>query len=186
MRGRKAFAALLAAAALVALPGPSLLANGAGAEIFRGVEGPFRLVVRVQPEEPVLGTVHVTFEPADAETGEPVEDAMIDVLVKDEEGADRYAVRAVNTPGERQYYDANITFHEAGEWTLVVDVERPGAGAATFKVPMTVEPQRIPPRGVAGTLVWLLISGAMVGGVALLWYQSRRALRARANGEGGA
>ena len=179
-----AAAAVAVALALAAASSPAALANGAGAEIFRGTEGPFQLVVRVQPEEPALGAVHVTFEPTNAETSEPVEDAMIDVLAKDAEGAERYRVRAVNTPGERQYYDANITFHEAGEWTLVVDVEQPGTGSATFEVPMTVVPQQIPARGVAGTLVFLLISGALVGGVALVWYQSRRALRRRERSNG--
>ena len=177
-------AALVAMAALLVSSGPDALANGAGKEIFRGVEGPFQLVVRVQPEEPALGAVHLTFEPTNAATAEPVEDAMIDVLAKDAEGAERYKVRAVNTPGERQYYDANITFHEAGEWTLVVDVEQPGAGSATFEVPMTVAPQHIPARGVAGTVVFVLISGSLVGGVVLLWYQSRRALRRREESSG--
>ena len=176
---RAALATAVAAVALLALSGPALLANGAGAEIFRGVEGPLQLVVRVQPEEPALGAVHLTFEPTNAATGEAVEDAMIEVLAKDAEGAERYVVRAVNTPGERQYYDANITFHEAGEWTLVVDVERPGTGTTTFTVPMTVAPQHIPAREVAGTVVFLLISAALVGGVVLLWYQSRRALARR-------
>ena len=174
-----AAAAIAAVAALIASSGPAALANGAGAEIFRGVQGPFELVVRVQPEEPALGAVHVTFEPTAAVTGEPVEDAVIEVLARDAEGADRYVVVAVNTPRERQYYDANITFHEAGEWTLVVDVEQPGTGSATFEVPMTVVPQLIPARGVAGTAVFLLIGAALVGGVVFLWYQSRRALGRR-------
>ena len=180
---RAAVAAAIATVLLTAL-GTAVLANGAGAEVFRGVEGPFQLVVRVQPEEPALGAVHLTFEPSIATTAEPVEDAMIDVLAKDAEGAERYRVRAVNTPQERQYYDANITFHEAGEWTLVVDVEQAGTGSATFDVPMTVVPQLIPSRGVAGTLVFLLISAALVGGVALVWYQSRRALGRRGQTDG--
>ena len=170
--------------ALLASAAPAAFANGAGAEIFRGVEGPFQLVVRVQPEEPALGAVHLTFEPTNAATSDPVEDAMIGVLAKDAEGAERYQVRAVNTPGERQYYDANITFHEAGEWTLVVDVEQPGTGSATFDVPMTVAPQLIPARAVAGTLVFVLISAALVGGVVLLWFQSRRALARREQSTG--
>ena len=177
-------AVIVTSAVLLASSSPAALANGAGLEIFRGVEGPFRLVVRVQPEEPAVGAVHLTFQPSIATTAEPVEDAMIDVLAKDAEGAERYRVRAVNTPQERQYYDANITFHEAGEWTLVVDVEQAGTGSATFDVPMTVVPQLIPSRGVAGTLVFLLISAALVGGVALVWYQSRRALRRRGQTDG--
>ena len=183
MTARRAAVAAFVVLAVFASAAPTVLANGAGREIFRGVEGPFQLVVRVQPEEPALGAVHLTFEPTIASTGEPADDAMIEVLAKDAEGAERYHVRAVNTPLERQYYDANITFHEAGEWTLVVDVEQAGTGAATFEVPMTVAPQLIPARAVAGTLVFLLISGAIVGGVVLLWYQSRRALTApRAGG----
>ena len=184
MTARRAAVAALVVLALLAFATPTALANGAGAEIFRGVEGPFQLVVRVQPEEPALGAVHVTFEPTMAATGQPVEDAMIGVLAKDAEGAERYQVRAVNTPQERQYYDANITFHEAGEWTLVVDVEQPGTGSATFEVPMTVVPQQIPARGVAGTLVFVLISGALVGGVLFVWYQSRRALARRGRADG--
>ena len=180
--------ALAAMAALMVGLAPAvagdLSAHGDATEIFRATEGAYELVLAVQPEETVVGTTHITITPFDATISAPVDRAEIVIVAHNPDGAPTYQVRAVNTPASAEYYDANITFHEAGEWTLVVDVEQAGTGSATFNVPMTVRPQLIPPRGVVGTAVWLLICAALVGGVALVWYQSRRALGRRERTDG--
>ena len=82
-------------------------------------------------------------------------------------------------PQEKRYYDANLTFEAPGDWTLVVDVERDRTGAATFEVPMPVQEPLIPSRGVAGTVAWILVTSILVGGISLVWYRSRQALRGR-------
>jgi len=172
-------ASLLIATVLLAVAAPSVLANGAGKEIFRDTEGPYELVVRVQPDTPAVGAVHLTFELTIAETAEAVEDAVIWVVARDETGIDRYAARALIMPQEKRYYDANLTFEAPGDWTLVVDIERDRTSAATFEVPMPVQEPLIPSRGVAGTVAWLFVTSILVGGISLVWYRSRQALRGR-------
>ncbi len=82
-------------------------------------------------------------------------------------------------PQEKRYYDANLTFEALSDWTLVVDVERDRTGAATFKLPMPVQEPLIPSRSVVGTVAWLLVTSILVGGISLVWYRSRQALRGR-------
>ena len=43
-------------------------ANGRGFEIFSAVEGPYEIVVAVQPKEPVVGVVHFTITPINKHT----------------------------------------------------------------------------------------------------------------------
>jgi hypothetical protein len=173
-------AALLAlAVVLLTSVGQPVLANGEGVEVFRATDGSYELIVRVQPDVPSVGAVHVTFEPRRAGTAEPVVDAAITVVARDEAGADRYIVRALNTPREERYYDANLTFDSPGDWTLVAEIESSTIGRATFLVPLAVQEQSLPPRSFAGTVAWLLVTGIIVGGVVYLSFRSRQALKGR-------
>ena len=155
------------------------LANGDGSEIFRDSDGTYELIVRVQPDVPAVGVVHMTFEPLRAGTAVPVVDAEIGVVARDETGADRYAVRALNTPRAERYYDANLTIESPGDWTLVVEIESRTVGQTTFLVPLQVREQSLAPGSYTGTAVFLVVLGLIVGGTALVWRQSRRALRER-------
>ena len=173
-------AALLAlAVTLLTSFGQPVLANGEGVEVFRATDGSYDLIVRVQPDVPAVGAVHVTFEPRRASTAAPVVDAEITVIARDEAGVDRYAVRALNTPREEAYYDANLTFESPGDWTLVAEIESSTIGRATFLVPLAVQEQLLPPRSVAGTVIWLLVTGIIVGGAVYVSLRSRRALKGR-------
>ena len=42
-------------------------------EIFRGQEGPYLVIVGIQPEKPVVGTVHISITALEAETLLPVD-----------------------------------------------------------------------------------------------------------------
>ena len=146
-------------------------------EIFREVDGQFEIVVAALPEKPNVGTVHFSVTPLEAATGAVVSDANVTLTVR--RGPDRRPIvaRAVNTPAARQYYDANIKFSAAGDWSMTAEVRSDELGEATVEMPLIIDPQRIPPNS-AGGYVLLGIVILLVGGAVHLWLSSRRA-RAR-------
>ena len=152
-------------------------------EIHRSQEGLYEIIVAVQPEVPVVGSVHVTVTPLDAETSAPVASAEVVVTASDAEGRAAYQVRAVNSPASPRYYDANITFERAGSWTLQVEVGSDDLGRATVFVPLQVGESPLAP-GIAGTVVWLAIIAVLVGGALLIWRAASRRQERRKLGGG--
>ena len=151
------------------------LANGESVEIFRGREGAYELIVGVQPETPVVGAIHFTITPLDIETSLPVVHAEINVVAHDPDGNPAYRVRAVNTPLAVQYYDANMTVHSPGAWTLAVEVSSDRLGRATFTVPVKVGPGPVA-SSLAGTVVWLAVVTVLATGATVLWLRTRKRL----------
>lgn len=149
-------------------------ANGDAVEIFRGRGGPYEVVVRILPEKPLVGTVHISITPLDAATSLTVTDAEIIVVADDERGKPTYQARALNTPASPQYYEANITFASPGKWTLRVEVESETLGKATVAAPLEIGENPLP-SGTPGTLIWLLVFFTLVGGATYVWYSTRRA-----------
>ena len=178
-------AVALAAAALLAmfivLSGRAQ-AHGQGSTllVFRGVVGEYYLELEVQPVRPVVGSVHISVIPHETATSRPVLDAAITVYAVDEDGEPVYKAPALLTPGSDEtsppYYDANITFRRAGNWTLRVQLDHNSISTATLDAPLRIGRQPLLP-GVEGTLVFVLATGAIVGGVVYLWVVSRRARR---------
>jgi hypothetical protein len=146
-------------------------------EIFREVDGQFEIVVAALPENPVVGTVHFSVTPMEAATGAVASDANVTLTVR--RGPDQRPIvaRAVNTPAAPQFYDANVTFATAGDWSMTVDVQSDELGEATVEVLLRVDDQRITPNSAAG-YVFLGVVALLVGGAVHLWLSSRRA-RAR-------
>lgn len=172
MRVAIAALAALAAGLSPALAG-DLSAHGDATEIFRGTEGAYELVLAVQPEETVVGTIHITITPFDAATSMLVDSAEIVIVAHDPEGAPTYQARAINTPASPEYYDANITFESDGEWTLMVSVDHATLGKATFSVPLGVGELPVP-AGSGGAVVWLFVLVVLAGGATYVWRTSRR------------
>ena len=169
--------AIALAASFVAIVWQQSLANGSGAEIYRGREGEYEVIVRVQPDRPVVGAIHFTITPLDTDTLVPVVHAEIDIVAYDPQGMPRYRVRALNPPLALQYYDANITIDSPGLWTLLVHVRSDSLGLATFTVPVHVD-ERALAQTAAGTIVWLVVLATLVAGSGYLWCRGRR-LRGR-------
>ncbi len=146
-------------------------------EIFREVDGQVEIVVAALPENPVVGIVHFSVTPLEAATGAVVSDASVTLTVR--RGPDQRPIlaRAVNTPAAPQFYDANITFVTAGDWSMAVEVQSDELGEATVELILRVDDQRITP-SAAGGYVLLGIVILLVGGAGHLWLSSRRA-RAR-------
>jgi hypothetical protein len=174
---RVVLSALLAAASTFALPvWGQALANGDSVEIFRGREGLYEIVVGAQPEVPVVGTTHFTITLNDLENSAPVIHAMINIVANDPEGKPTYRVRALNSALALKYYGANITFESPGDWTLMVHIESDRLGRATVAVPLRVGLQAVGP-SLAGTIIWAIVLGTLVGGSLYLWYRQRRFVR---------
>ena len=110
--------------------------------------------------------------------GRPAPDVACRIV--DEDGEPVYKAPALLTPGSDEtsppYYDANITFRRAGNWTLRVQLDHGAIGTASLDAPLRIGRQPLLP-GVEGTLVFVLATGAIVGGVVYLWVVSRRVRR---------
>ena len=65
---------------------------------------------------------------------------------------------------------------EPGNWTLRVQLDHDSIGAASLDASLRIGRQPLLP-GVEGTLVFVLATGAIVGGVVYLWVVSRRVRR---------
>ena len=181
---RLAAMALAAAALLavfIALSGQAN-AHGQGSTllVFRGVVGEYYLELEVQPVRPVVGSVHISVIPHETATSRPVLDAAITVYAVDEDGEPVYKAPALLTPGSDEtsppYYDANITFRKAGNWTLRIQLDHDSIGTASLDAPLRIGRQPLLP-GAEGTIVFVLATGAIVGGVVYLWVVSRRVRR---------
>ncbi len=153
-------------------------ANGGVVEIFRGTGGAYEIALGVLPEEAAVGAVHFAVTVSNAETPQPVTDAEVVLVAVDESGRPEYQARALNTPDEPLYYDANITFESAGSWTIRVDVNSPGLGRASVDVPLEVRDPLLTP-GTSGTLLFVGTIAVLVGGGLFVWRSSTRALRKR-------
>ena len=159
------------------------LAHGEGEslELFSGREGSYQVVVEVQPVKPVVGWVHFSVIPLEADSLLPVHDALITIVALNERDEPTFQAPALITPGSAAdsppYYDANITFDEAGAWSLRVSLESERLGAATVNVPLEIGVQPVLPGG-EGTIVFLLVIAAIVGGTAYVWLSARRVRKA--------
>ena len=171
---RRLLGGLTLLAALLSLqPDRAAMANGNSTEIYRGSNDGYELIVGVQPDRPVVGSVHITITPIDLETASPVPHAQITVVAHDPEGKLAYQARAVSNPASIQYYDANITFESPGDWVLSIEISSDALGKTIFRVPLQVGEVPLPAQP-AGTIVWLVVVSAIAGGGAYLWYRSRR------------
>ena len=147
-------------------------ANGDSVEIFRERSGPYEIVLGVLPQQPTVGTIHLTITPIDAQTSDPIENSKITIVAYDPGGEPAYQVRALNTPNNPMYYDANLTISIPGIWTLKLFIESEVLGNITVNVPLTVERQAIPP-SPWGTAIWLIVLVTIIGGALHLWYRSK-------------
>lgn len=133
------------------------LANGHTTEIFRAEkDGDFEIAVGIQPEKPIIGTVHFSVTLSDMNTKLPISDAKITLMAEKNEGHMKYQAKALNFPASPNYYATNITFKSAGLWTLIVSVQMKGVEESTFIIPLDIGNQSITP-GIAGNFVFLAV-----------------------------
>ena len=184
--GGLAFARAAAAAALLAAtaiaPAAALAQSDGEVQeisrgIFRVIAEPYDVIVQVLPSRPAAGTVHFVVTPTVAATGEPVTDAVVLIVVDDEEGVPTYQSLAVSTLDQPSQYRANLLIKRAGEWTARVELDA-GQGQAQLRVPLPVIDRSIT-GGLAGTLAFFAVFAVLVGGGIYIAMQARRKGRGR-------
>lgn len=153
-----------------------VMANGGSFEVFRGTDGPYEISVGVLPKDTAVGTVHFSVSVTDIQRSVTVADAEVVLVASDESGEPIYQARAVNTPTSPLYYDANITFKSAGQWTIRVDVDSGELGPASVNVALDVTEPSLTP-GIAGSILFLVVTLVLVGGGLYVWRSSKRSLR---------
>ena len=96
-------------------------AHGDMKEIFVGEVDDYKIAVSVLPHQPMVGHAHFTIEPTDVKTSNPIEEAIITIIVR--HGDEAFESRAVNSPSSTTMYDANLTFYEEGDWEAEVKIQ---------------------------------------------------------------
>ena len=180
-QGRALLALLFALTLFFSVSGTGTArAHNEGTEIFREVDGPFVIAVRILPLQPLVGRLHLTVTVDLLETGEPVEDARVRVTARHREGeADSQFSPALNIPTERQFYDANFDLEDPGVWDVEVVVES-DVGEGSVGAPVSIA-QRVrgDSLGIPGTMMFLLVTGALFGGGGWITYTARKKQRIR-------
>ena len=72
----------------------------------------------------------------------------------------------------------NINFRDVGAWSISVTVDTEESGEGSVMVPMQISAPSIEP-GPEGTIVFALITVALFGGTAYLWYSAKKARASR-------
>lgn len=155
-------------------------AHGDGTEIFRQADGPFVIAVRILPLQPLVGQLHLTVTVDLLETGEPVENARVRVTGRFQDGvATALFSPALNIPTERRYYDANFDLDDGGNWNFEVEVTA-DAGEGSVVTPVFIARRvRGESLGLAGTLMFAVVTGALFGGGGWIAYTARKKQRIR-------
>jgi len=155
------------------MPVPAATAGGESFQLFRGPGGPYEIIVGVQPHKPKVGIMHISISVVEPGTDRPIDGVTIMVVAHDSLGEPIYQSPALQDPQEPKFYDANITFYEAGQWSLKIKVDSDARGPGEAMVPMFISSTSLDP-GIEGLAVLLIIVGGIVGGVVYLTWSSRR------------
>jgi hypothetical protein len=180
-RLRTALASVIALVALFVIVGSEKAqAHGAGTEIFRQVDGPFVIAVRILPLQPLVGKLHITVTVDLLETGEPAEDARIRITGRHQQGsATPQFSPGLNVPTDRRFYDANFDLDDAGIWDFEVEVES-DEGEGSVVTPISIARRvRGDSLGIPGTMMFILVSVALFGGAGWITYTARNKQRIR-------
>ena len=97
-----------------------LEAHGNMKSIHHATAGEYDLKISLIPHQPITGSVHFHIEPTLVSNQEPVETAIITVVIR--HGEEAFQSRAVNSPASPTIYDANLTFETPGEWEVEVKI----------------------------------------------------------------
>ena len=172
--------AIVLAVLFIGIGGEKAQAHGAGTEIFRQVDGPFVIAVRILPLQPLVGKLHITVTVDLLETGEHVEDARIRITGRHQQGsATAQFSPGLNIPTDRRFYDANFDLDDAGVWDFEVEVES-DEGEGRIVTPISIARRvRGDSLGIPGTMMFILVSVALFGGAGWITYTARKKQRIR-------
>lgn len=146
--------------------------------IFDDVTGPYQVKVTQSPARAITGTVRFIIEPADAETGEPIENAIVRIFGTPDDDGERQFSPGLNAPSDRTVYFGQLEIEHAGVWTIDVEIDADDQQALAISQTTVHERVRTGSNTLIGTILFILVSAGFVGVGVWLWYSSKRA-RAR-------
>ena len=152
---------------------------GAELVIFDNSAGPYNVTISQSPARAVLGTIRIVVEPVDAETGLPVENAIVRVFGTPPDGGERQYSPALNSPTDRRLYFGQIVLEDAGVWTIDVEIDSPIGRSIAIAQTTIYGRARSSNGALVGTALFVLVSGGFAGGGVWLWYTSKTARRRR-------
>ena len=148
--------------------------HGDSTTVFLGAVGPYRLSLRIQPAPARVGTVHFTVSGLGSTRGAPISEPRITIVAINSSGEHVYQTPAIRDPDDPDLYEGNIIFRDAGVWSMAITVDTEEDGEGSVLIPLQINRASIEP-GLEGTIVFGLISLALFGGTAYLWYTARKA-----------
>ena len=100
--------------------------------------GPYDLQVGILPGTPRVGNLHFSILVNNAESGEPITDALVTVAANGPLNATSVGpVQALNTPQIPQFYDVDIPLDMEGSWIFTMAVAT-DLGEASLELPLEV------------------------------------------------
>ena len=134
----------------------------------------YKLTVDISPPEPSVGTVLLRVKPQNAVTQEDITNAIILILMKDEQSDEMYQSYALNTPQNRLEYRANFLLKKPGLWTAVIIMSLNDKSTVTFNMSIEVKDRNFSQSKV-GTVVWIIVILILFSGVSYVIMRVRRA-----------
>lgn len=147
--------------------------------IYDEVTGPYRVKISQFPARAIVGTLRVIIEPTDAETGLPIENALIRIFGQPPAEGERQFSPGLNSPTNRTLYFGQMELEEAGVWTVDVEIDGDKGRAIAIAQATIHERARSGNNTLVGTILFILISVAFVGGGTWLWFTSKHAQKRR-------
>lgn len=147
--------------------------------IYDEVSGPYRVKITQFPARALVGTLRVIVEPTDAETGLPVENALVRIFGTPPAEGERQFSPGLNSPTDRTLYFGQLELEEAGVWTLDVEIDADQGRAIAIAQATIYERARSGDNTLIGTIIFIAISVGFVGVGFWLWFTSKRARQQR-------
>ena len=110
----------------------------------------------------------------DPETGEPVPDARVVLVASNAEEGDPGWAIATNSPADPAQYNVNLKLDSTGVWAISADVSS-SLGADLVEV-VELEVPSVN-RLTQGSWVYFGVFGAILAGIAYVWWTARREYR---------
>ena len=131
-----------------------------------------RLLVKVSPFEPTVGTILLTLSPTIAVSGEPITDSIIMIRMEDETKEELYESYALNTPQNPLDYKTNFLLKKPGNWTIFISLKNKDETSVRFNMEISVKERNIVGTKI-GTIVWIVVSLIFFSGVGYIAFRIR-------------
>lgn len=158
-------------------------ANGASTLLYEGMQGRYRLVVRIIPARPVVPQTHFSMQvfdaaidadaDADADAGaRPLRDteAQVTVAASGPPGAAAVPPLPALNDASLAYFEVDVPFDAVGRWQLRVTIASDDAGGEVFAIPLDVEEARA---GIQWIWIGIALAAIVLAGL-WTWFKVSR------------